>query len=282
MDCAANANYQRNEAETFEIKSLKDGGVDGQLYTASTSADGLYYEAPKPELTSVARVVNGLDDKTATATTGITVTDQIAYSHLKNETTYTLVGKIMEIDSTGSVSEFATAKQQFTTGAGTGKSLYEASGNDVYVRFTNLDFTGKQGSSFVIYQYLYLGTATEGTAVLTSYGNNNNVIFPVSHADKTDLDQTFSVCGTIQVHKYLDAEGNPSGAEYEIKGVTDTSYRQTVTIGANGYSEIVQVPVGKYTVKETKVPTAGEWKLDTTEYPVEIKAYSGTQIVISG
>ena len=279
VDCDANAGYQRNEPIVFEIKSLEDGGINGQLYTASTSTDGKYYEAPQPKMTSVATVNNGMTDKLSYARNGIRITDRVNYYWLKNSTRYTMVGKIMEIKNNGEVSEFATSNPvAFTTAAGTGKSMYEACGY-VDVTFTGLDFTGKQGSSFVVYQYLYLGNDTSGSAVMTSYGNSNNVTFPLAHDKKDDTDQIFDVCGTIQVHKILDTDGDPSGAQYTIKGITNPAFSKVVTIGANGYSEIADVPTGQYSIKETKLPTNGEWNLDTTEYLADIKAYSGTKMI---
>ena len=281
--CKANENLQLAEPEDFEIKSKEDGGTDGQLATVSTYTDGNFYNAPAPTIKTTARVENGLTDKMSYAKDGMTVTDRVDYQWLRNSTTYTLVGKIMELDKDGNaISVFATSQPTtFTTAAGTGKSLYEACGNTT-VTFTGLDFTGKQGTSFVVYQYLYLGTETSGAAVLADYGNNNTVTFPLLHEKPDDAAQIIDVCGTIQVHKLLDLAGqDPSGAQYQIKGVTDNSFNKVVTIDATGWSEIVYVPAGKYQIQETALPTNGEWTIDETVYNAEIKPYSGTHTIAS-
>ena len=184
----------------------------------ATSADGKYYEAPLPEIKTNVIVVNGRTEKISKVTSGVTIEDELSYTNLKNETTFTAVGTIMEVNGE-SVTPFlqnghpVTATKEFTTAAGTGKSLYEAS-DTVKVTFDNLDFSKKQGATFVIYQRVYLGRVTEGAGILTTYGNaNTKVKFPLLHENPKDKNQTFEVEGTIQIHKTLNLAGDPSGAE---------------------------------------------------------------------
>ena len=129
-----------------------------------------------------------------------TVYDICSYTNLRIDTDYTLVGTIMRKEKDGSVTPFrkpdgstAVAKTEFHTKKTYERSRYEACGSEV-VRFDGLDFTGCEGTDFVVYERLYLGKETEGDGILTGYpDSNNDVTFPLIHEDPEDRNQTVTV-----------------------------------------------------------------------------------------
>ena len=97
---------------------------------------------------------------------------------------------------------------------------------------------------------------------------------------------TFS--GSICVEKSLmpvTVSGeSPAGAEYTVTADEgqDFSFSGKCIISADGRSNVLTgLKSGKYTVKETKAPSEGEWNLDPNEYHVEIAADGETVEVTS-
>ena len=139
--------------------------------------------------------------KVLPATSGQKITDVCHYKNLRYNTDFTLYGRLMQIDKDGNVTPFVsngkevTGITHFHTPDTYEKSQYDSCGYET-VRFEDLDFTGIQDTSFVVYESLYVGTLTEDDIASGNYDttyvglNNDTVEFPVEHAVATDKNQT--------------------------------------------------------------------------------------------
>ncbi len=166
-----------------------------------TDTAEVIYDTPYPEIGTLAvlETENG-NIKTLPAKPGQKLTDICEYKWLRSDTTYTLVGSLMIKDEDGNIKAFTdkdgnpvTAKTTFTTEGGKEKSSTEKCGT-VKVVFEDLDLTDFDGSTFVVYEKLYLGTETEGSEVKETYDDLNTVVkFPLKHEDPDDADQTVKV-----------------------------------------------------------------------------------------
>ena len=231
-----------------------------------------------PSLTSKAVILTEAGEaKEASPMPGLTVRDTVSYTNLRADTDYTLAGRLMRINKDGTLTEVKTGAKTFHTPASYAKSGYGVCGTAEMV-FKDVDFSSAAGTQFIVFQRVYLGSPADG---FTSYrdafpdSNNDVVVFPLVHEDVKDKDQTITVLGKLCVHKILNVEGDPSGAEYTVKGVTDPEFRTVLSIGADGFSESVALPFGSYTVRETKLPSRGEWAMDGNTYTVEIALNKG-------
>ena len=166
-----------------------------------------------------------------------TVYDICTYSHLKVNTTFTLVGTLMQKKPDGSLVEFATAKTTFTTKAGYERSRYEACGTEI-VKFEGLDLTNIQDTEFVVFERLYLGTEIEEGKILTTYPDSNNTVvkFPLIHEEAGDKFQTIHtptgpttadngsgkkclvVTDKIRIRDRVDYKGMEIGREFVLVG----------------------------------------------------------------
>ena len=243
----ANAGYQMAKPWTFVIDK------DHTLQTYKTFTDGKVYNVPKPEITTVATAVlrkegdaEHDDIKMCPASSGREIKDVVHYTHLKADTQYTLVSRIMEIQSDGTVVPFKQGDEEvvvtntFTTAPAPADAKTDlCATGDYEVLFTNLDFTGLFKRNYVVYQTLYLGTETEGAGVLTNYADANpedEDFFPVVHEDPNDENQRFhtpkgeteanDVSGTktvtytekVELHDVVKYEGLEPNREYELTG----------------------------------------------------------------
>ena len=196
----ANKDYQLCKPETFVIDK------DHTMYTYQTYTDGKAYNVPKPEVTTraTAFLTNSEDgtilrSKMLPATKNQTIEDVVGYTNLKVDTLYTLVGRIMELKDDGTVEPFKQGDKEvvvvhpFTTEkAPDGAKTDLCANGEEPVLFENLDFTGLQDKTYVIYQTLYLGDVTEGNGVLTNYADanpNDDPIFPWIHEQPDNEDQ---------------------------------------------------------------------------------------------
>ena len=148
------------------------------------------------------------EQKTLPAAPNQTIHDKCAYTNLRYNTSYTLIGKLMEIDKDGNCTPFmvsdeegneveATGITHFTTPDTYTYSRYDSCGEET-VEFANLDFTGKEGYSYVVFERLYLGNVTEEDVeednIEHNYPNSNNETkFPIIHENEEDKDQTVTV-----------------------------------------------------------------------------------------
>ena len=139
--------------------------------------------------------------KVLPATSGQKITDVCHYKNLRYNTDFTLYGRLMQIDKDGNVTPFVsngkevTGITHFHTPDTYEKSQYDSCGYET-VRFEDLDFTGIQDTSFVVYESLYVGTLTEDDIASGNYDttyvglNNDTVEFPIDHHISTDKNQT--------------------------------------------------------------------------------------------
>ena len=282
---------QDHQKEEVIRVQVKDGQVTN-VYDGNRGDKKTYITNVKlPTLVSDAWIVqvDGSLVKVSSPEKDMTIRDQVSYTNLRFNTKYTLVGKLMEIQADGSVKEIAKASKSFETAKTYVRSMYECSG-DLTMDFEHLDLSESAGSGYVIFQYIYLGDEKSG---YTSYknvyleSNNDVVVFPLAHDDPGNERQTVSFMGRLRVHKKLNIEGDASGAVYEVRGADEDNkdYVNRLTIKKNsetdGYSDLLILPFGNYTVKEVETPATGEWVIDPNTYAVELAANSGTVTIDS-
>lgn len=196
--------YQLEETITVKIKN------DGEIITVYDNArtDNLEVisdmETAKIGTQALVETPHG-ETKVLPAAPGQTIHDICEYSGLKYDQEYTLIGKLMEKAEDGSTKPFmtkddegnvveATGVTYFKTGSTYTYSKYDSEGTET-VEFTNLDLTGKEGTSFVVYERLYLGHVTLEDIDEGNYDTNypdsiNQTEFPIIHEDPEDLNQT--------------------------------------------------------------------------------------------
>ena len=193
--------YQKEESITFDV-------TDSIVYKVYDLGRGdglqLITDMELPTLGTRA-LVETKDGETTVlpAAPNQKIHDICSYTNLRAGTEYTLIGKLMEVQTDGSVEPFISGGEEvtgithFTTANAYEKSLYEATGEEI-VEFADLDFTGKEGISFVVFERLYLGNITEEDIESGAYeknypGNNDIVEFPLIHEDPLDSEQTVTV-----------------------------------------------------------------------------------------
>jgi len=282
---------QGHQKEEVIRVQVKDGQV-ANVYDSNRGDKKTYITNVKlPTLVSDAWIVlaDGSLAKVASPEKDMTIRDQVSYTNLRFNTKYTLVGKLMEIEADGSVKEIAKASKSFETTKTYVRSMYECSG-DLTLDFEHLDLSASAGSGYVVFQYIYLGDEKNAyTSYKDVYADSNNdvVVFPLAHDDPKNEKQTVSFMGRLQVHKKLNIAGDTTGAVYEVRGADEDNkdFVKQLTIKkdteTDGYSDLLILPFGTYTVREVKVPDTGEWVIDPKVYTVEMAANSGTVTIDS-
>ena len=282
---------QGHQKEEVIRVQVKDGQV-ANVYDSNRGDKKTYITNVKlPTLVSDAWIVlaDGSLAKVASPEKDMTIRDQVSYTNLRFNTKYTLVGKLMEIEADGSLKEIAKASKSFETAKTYVRSMYECSG-DLTLDFEHLDLSRSAGSGYVVFQYIYLGDEKNAyTSYKDVYADSNNdvVVFPLAHDDPKNEKQTVSFMGRLQVHKKLNIAGDTTGAVYEVKGADEDNkdFAKQLTIKkdteTDGYSDLLILPFGTYTVREVKVPDTGEWVIDPNVYTVEMAPNSGTVTIDS-
>ncbi len=282
---------QGHQKEEVIRVQVKDGQV-ANVYDSNRGDKKKYITNVKlPTLVSDAWIVlaDGSLAKVASPEKDMTIRDQVSYTNLRFNTKYTLVGKLMEIEADGSVKEIAKASKSFETAKTYVRSMYECCG-DLTLDFEHLDLSASAGSGYVVFQYIYLGDEKNAyTSYKDVYADSNNdvVVFPLAHDDPKNEKQTVSFMARLQVHKKLNIAGDTTGAVYEVRGADEENkdYVKQLTIKKDtendGYSDLLILPFGTYTVREVKVPDTGEWVIDPKVYTVEMAANSGTVTIDS-
>ena len=207
--CEANKGRQLEPAYTFTVEDsityvVKDGNVTGNVIT----------NVELPEIGTTASVVE-TGSKLAMQGSDITIRDVVAYSRLKADTDYTLVGKLMVVSEDGSAVVYKNAgkdyivTKNFKTQADYEKSVYEVCGN------TTMDFKintkDLEGKKLVVFEKLYLGkdAPADGSEAEQYKENPSETIFPVEHEDIASLTQTVNV-------PVLKTSAGGSGAEDKL------------------------------------------------------------------
>ncbi|MBQ9872751.1 MAG: VaFE repeat-containing surface-anchored protein [Eubacterium sp.] len=277
---------QGHQKEEMIRAQVKDGQITN-VYDSNRGDEKTYITNVKlPTMESDAWIVmaDGSLVKVSSPEKDMTIRDQVSYTNLRFNTKYSLVGKLMEIQADGSVKEIAKASKSFETAKTYVRSMYECCG-DLTLDFEHLDLSNAAGGGYVVFQYIYLGDEKSGyTSYKNVYPDSNNdvVVFPLAHDDPGNERQTVSFMGRLRVHKKLNIEGDASGAVYEVRGADEDNknYVKRLMIKkdseTDGYSDLLILPFGSYTVKEVEVPATGEWVIDPNTYTVELAANSGT------
>ena len=284
-------NSQGHQKEEVIRVQVKDGQVANVCDSNRGDKKTYITNVKLPTLVSDAWIVlaDGSLAKVASPEKDMTIRDQVSYTNLRFNTKYTLVGKLMEIEADGSVKEIAKASKSFETAKTYVRSMYECCG-DLTLDFEHLDLSRSAGSGYVVFQYIYLGDEKNAyTSYKDVYADSNNdvVVFPLAHDDPKNEKQTVSFMGRLQVHKKLNIAGDTTGAVYEVRGAEEDNkdYVKQLTIKkdteTDGYSDLLILPFGTYTVREVKVPDTGEWVIDPKVYTVEMAANSGTVTIDS-
>lgn len=280
--------HQKEEVIRVQVKN----GQVTNVYDSNRGDKKTYITNVKlPTLVSDAWIVqaDGSLVKVSAPEKDMTIRDQVSYTNLRFNTRYTLAGKLMEIQTDGSVKEIAKASKSFETAKTYVRSMYECSG-DLTLDFEHLDLSNAAGCGYVVFQYIYLGDEKSNFKSYTDVypdSNNDVVAFPLKHDDPENERQTISFMGRLRVHKKLNIEGDASGAVYEVRGADEDNkdYVKRLTIKKDseidGYSDLLILPFGNYTVKEVEAPATGEWVIDPNTYTVELAANSGTVTIDS-
>ena len=197
----ANRGCQMNAPYTV---TLDKEHREANLVTAMVEEDGKYYfyNVPYPVIHTTAQAVSTASKTMPQDGNPQTVTDAVAYKHLRENTVYTIVGSLMVIDHrNGTVYPYEKAdgsgyeiRKTFKTEAGYKKSVYEKEGTEI-LEFTGIETAGYEGCSFMVFERLFYGTDTETPAQYEDIGDSD--IFPVRHEDINDRDQTVE---TADIH----------------------------------------------------------------------------------
>lgn len=192
--------HQKEEPITIDITE------DGKLYKIYDKGRGDGLEVisdmnmPALGTTATCEMPYG-ESKILPASEGQKIVDVCQYSNLRYNTEFTLIGKLMEVGEDGSVKPYlldgeeVEAVSHFKTPDTYTVSQFDSCGEEEVV-FKNLDFTDKQGISFVVYERLYLGNLTKEDIENNNYdkkyidSNNDVVNFPIIHEDPEDEGQT--------------------------------------------------------------------------------------------
>lgn len=192
--------HQKEEPITIDITE------DGKLYKIYDKGRGDGLEVisdmnmPALGTTATCEMPYG-ESKILPASEGQKIVDVCQYSNLRYNTEFTLIGKLMEVGEDGSVKPYlldgeeVEAVSHFKTPDTYTVSQFDSCGEEEVI-FENLDFTDKQGISFVVYERLYLGNLTKEDIENNNYdkkyidSNNDVVNFPIIHEDPEDEGQT--------------------------------------------------------------------------------------------
>ena len=192
--------HQKEEPITIDITE------DGKLYKIYDKGRGDGLEVisdmnmPALGTTATCEMPFG-ESKILPASEGQKIVDVCQYSNLRYNTEFTLIGKLMEVGEDGSVKPYlldggeVEAVSHFKTPDTYTVSQFDSCGEEEVV-FENLDFTDKQGTSFVVFERLYLGNITREDVENDTYdkkyvdSNNDVVNFPIVHEDPQDDGQT--------------------------------------------------------------------------------------------
>lgn len=230
--------YQKEESITFNVTD----NVVYKVYDLGRG-DGLQMitdmELPTLGTKALVETVDG-ESKVLPAAPGQTIHDICSYNSLKCGMDYTLIGKLMEIKEDGSVipymqnGEEVTGITHFRTTDTYNKSIYEASGEEI-VEFADLDFTDKEGTSFVVFERLYLGDITEEDANNDDFeknypGDNDTVEFPLIHEDAADSEQTVTV-PSGHTDAYVVSNGGKTAYSDSKVELTDIVYYEGLEVG---------------------------------------------------
>ena len=226
--------------------------------------------------------------KVLPATSGQKITDVCHYKNLRYNTDFTLYGRLMQIDKDGNVTPFVsngkevTGIKHFHTPDTYEKSQYDSCGYET-VRFEDLDFTGIQDTSFVVYESLYVGTLTEDDIASGNYDttyvglNNDTVEFPIEHHIPTDKYQTVTTPTGITQALSEDGTKTVSVLNKHFVIYDTCSYKGLIkgrTYEITGYVyEKPLNPTKKYTEDELKALRAkdknGEYITGSTTFTAE-------------
>ena len=226
--------------------------------------------------------------KVLPATSGQKITDVCHYKNLRYNTDFTLYGRLMQIDKDGNVTPFVsngkevTGITHFHTPDTYEKSQYDSCGYET-VRFEDLDFTGIQDTSFVVYESLYVGTLTEDDIASGNYDttyvglNNDTVEFPIEHHIPTDKYQTVTTPTGITQALSEDGTKTVSVLNKHFVIYDTCSYKGLIkgrTYEITGYVyEKPLNPTKKYTEDELKALRAkdknGEYITGSTTFTAE-------------
>ena len=159
------------------------------------------------------------------------------------------------------------------------------------VRYSVLDNDGYFAVGGLRYnsEYYWLEKDCSGSGFIKS---DEKLVFKTDEKDSGEvyvIEAEDSPCmGKLRVHKTLLPEdvkdADPAGAKYMVYGADlyNAYVREVLTIGKDGYSDELTLPLGVYNVKEIEGPAKGEWDLDATVYEVEITENGGTMEAATG
>lgn len=226
LSCEANKGKQLEPA--IEIKVEKE-----MVYDAFDPANNepIIRNVSMPKIGTTAHVMDSEKDTIPTDEVQ-TLIDTVEYKYLKAGTSYSILGRLMVRDEKGTVSEYmkdgkaVTSVTHFTTASEYTKSVFEIEGT-VDVIFDNIDVSGLEGKSLVVFENLYLGDDIE---TVCQYPDTENEIFPVKHEDPEDEAQTLHVIkiGT----KAHEEDGNSQTIQADGKvTVVDTVSYENVIVG---------------------------------------------------
>ena len=225
--------------------------TDGEVVTIFDNARGdqreVISDMDEASLGTLALVEtsNG-ETKTLPAAPGQTIHDICEWKNLRYDSDYTLVGKLVQINKDGTTEFVKTTDDQGNEVEATGithfrtpdtytQSRYDACGESE-IEFSNLDFTGKEGLNFVVFERLYLGDLTEDDIKNENYDkeypdSNNDTEFPLLHEDETDKDQTVTVPDGQTEAEYEDGTKTASVLKSKHFVINDTVSYTGLTVG---------------------------------------------------
>lgn len=225
--------------------------TDGEVVTVFDNAKGdqreVISDMDEASLGTLALVEtsNG-ETKTLPAAPGQTIHDICEWKNLRYDSDYTLVGKLVQINKDGTTEYVKTTDDQGNEVEATGithfrtpdtytQSRYDACGESE-IEFSNLDFTGKEGLNFVVFERLYLGDLTEDDIKNENYDkeypdSNNDTEFPLLHEDETDENQTVTVPDGQTEAEYEDGTKTSSVLKSKHFVINDTVSYTGLTVG---------------------------------------------------
>ena len=235
-ELSCDANQGKQLEPPMEIKIEKEMIYD--VFDPANS-EPIIRNVSMPEIGTTAHIMDS--DKDSIPTDEVqTLIDTVEYKYLKAGTSYSILGRLMVRDEKGTVTEYmkdgkaVTSVTHFTTPSEYTKSVYEIEGT-VDVIFGDIDVSGLEGKSLVVFEYLYLGDDTE---TVSQYPDMETKIFPVKHEDPEDENQTLHVIkigtkahaensesqtiqadGQVTIVDTISYENVIAGDEYSVEGV---------------------------------------------------------------
>lgn len=244
MRCTANFGMQLQPTITVDIDT--NGSVVN--VTDLNSGETNITNMNNPYLESDARCVE-TDSEVVPPFENQSIEDVVKIHHIRSNTTYTLVEKLMVVDKDGNVSPFMYVDSNEITSTFKTPSTYTKSTFNIdstqTVLFTGVDGTKiPNGSKLVVYSRLYLGDSADETKEYTA----DEDIFPVLHEDPTELRQTLVVPNIRTTASDKDTGKNVANADDKVTIIDTVSYTNLSTDGREYKIE------GKLMVKSTGKP----------------------------